>query len=304
MSRPYCQLTFNGLRFLGKRSKEEALKKHFNKWNWLSLPSFLHPELYQFVMEEMSRAQFFVKYDSDIACELMMKQNPALRALQFLFCDPELFAFIRRVTGCAEIGNYDGRVYRFEPGKKFYDSWHDDISKRGRMVAMGVNLSRHVYEGGLLQIRHKKTKKMYGCLAYNAPGQAAMFRLAPELEHRVKTPTKFDRTVFVGWFEKHTDGFMSPARGIPSRIQDPRKASAPVLKVRHSSETLVYNPSSTYAFRLNPTAAEIFERYEKGVPISRIASELSSRHWISKRRAKRDVESVVNKINRYPILRH
>jgi hypothetical protein len=125
-----------------------------------------------------------------------------------LLNDPRLFAAVREVTGCDSIGCFEGRVYRMAPGGEHYDSWHNDLAE-GRMVAMSVNLSREPYAGGVLQMRRRGPKEVFAEVTNVGAGDAILFRLDSELQHRV-TPVQgsTSKTAFAGWF-KSSPTFLS-----------------------------------------------------------------------------------------------
>ena len=77
------------------------------------------------------------------------------------------------------------------------------------MVAMTVNLSTDGYAGGFLEMRERSSKKIFAELANTGPGDAILFELAPELQHRV-TPVEgsYPKTALAGWF-KESPEFLS-----------------------------------------------------------------------------------------------
>ena len=199
-------MTRSGVKVQTTAAETDAMARTFARHKCLILKGFIGPELLPQVLADVSRAPFYRKTDGKIAVELCMRQNALLNQLQFLSDDPALCAFIARIAGTGPLAGYDGRVYRFDPGAKHYDSWHDDIHERWkRRVAMSVNLSPVPYDGGALEIRHKRTKKMIAAVHNTVPGDAAIFLVDPALEHRVLPVTGGgSRVAFAGWFFEHT----------------------------------------------------------------------------------------------------
>ena len=129
-----------------------------------------------------------------------MEKNAVTDLLIFLANDRALFQFVELITGCGRIGSYDGRVYRMLPGHEHYDSWHDDIVGQ-RLVTLSVNLSPEFFSGGLLEIRHERTRRVVNRVANTGPGDGLLFRIAPFLKHRVTRVTgHLPKTALAGWF--------------------------------------------------------------------------------------------------------
>ncbi len=120
--------------------------------------------------------------------------------LQLLFNDAALFDVVGRITGCAGLRCFDGRVYRLQSEAGHYDSWHSDAGKN-RCVAVSVNLSPQPYDGGRLEIRHASSTAADYVVSPAPFGSAVMFRISPALRHRVTPVTGTQpRTAFAGWF--------------------------------------------------------------------------------------------------------
>ncbi len=135
----------------------------------------------------------------------MTMDNAVFRLLHFLMHDPRLFEIIRRITGCGRIGCFVGRVYRFVPGARHYDSWHSDVIYH-RMIAVSTNLGRGIYTGGIFQMRKAHSLRIIHEAANTGPGDAIIFRISPGLRHRVTTVEgSVPKTAFAGWFCSRPD---------------------------------------------------------------------------------------------------
>jgi hypothetical protein len=92
-------------------------------------------------------------------------------------------------------------VYRLTPGVHD-DSWHDDLSGSHRMIALSLNLSAAAYSGGTLQIRDRSSGEIVHEAANTGVGDAVLFRISPQLEHRVsRVDGAVARTAYAGWFQ-------------------------------------------------------------------------------------------------------
>jgi len=80
----------------------------------------------------------------------------------------------------------------------------------GRLVAMSVNLSTKSYQGGVLQIRKKKSHQVIAEIQNVGLGDAVLFRVSEELEHRVTSVQGgLAKVTFAGWFDASNDDFWS-----------------------------------------------------------------------------------------------
>jgi len=218
----------------------DTLRAQFGRQHYLKIPELLGPELLVFVQLRIEQGEFYERVHECIESnkELCMTSNTALAALQFLMNDKKLFQLIQDVTQCDQIGCFQGRVYRVNPGRGHHDSWHDDIGEH-RLVGMSVNLSREVYSGGMLQIRDHASGEIV-CEVPNAGiGDAVIFRLSPRLQHRITDlEGPAPKTAFAGWFRAQPD-FLSLLR----------KRSEPGLEapvVKPSARMLVSENRSTH----------------------------------------------------------
>jgi hypothetical protein len=135
-----------------------------------------------------------------IGLEFCMEDQPTIALLTFVANVPAFLQLIERITGCGRIGEYSGRVYRLTSCDGHYDHWHDD-SADGRMITMSVNLTPQLFRGGALQMRDRGTEKILHEVRNTGLGDALLFRISPELEHRVQgVEGDIPKTAFAGWF--------------------------------------------------------------------------------------------------------
>jgi hypothetical protein len=117
-----------------------------------------------------------------------------------LMNDRRLFELVEEITGCGPIGSFTGRLYRMMPQRNDYASWHDDLAYH-RLVAISINVSTGAYLGGILQIRNRESGVIISEVQNIQPGDAIVFRLSPDLEHRVtEVSGGVSRTAYSGWF--------------------------------------------------------------------------------------------------------
>ena len=178
-----------------------SLRETFERQSYVRLPGFLSPEILSLVEPRISAADFFERIDEGPAAtrELCMAINSGLSTLLLLVNDDNLFQLIQDITGCPRIRCFEGRVYKFVGGAGHYHRWHNDVVEN-RLVAMSVNLGG-AYNGGVLQIRERDSKRMLVEVTNAGKGDAIIFRLSKQLEHRITEVTQCTKITFAGWFK-------------------------------------------------------------------------------------------------------
>ncbi|HKR64114.1 MAG TPA: 2OG-Fe(II) oxygenase [Thermoanaerobaculia bacterium] len=191
-----------GIRIHADSARVSALREEFATRHVLRLPRFLDAELLERARREIAGGTFIPREDEGIAVELNLPESRALDLLLFAMHSPALFAFIRSITSCESIGGFTGRIYRFDPHTPHHDSWHDDTAggTGDRLIGFSLNLGS-AYRGGVFQLRRKEAPEEIVEIANTGEGDAFLFRIARELEHRV-TPVigEHAKTAFAGWF--------------------------------------------------------------------------------------------------------
>ena len=207
------QLTRNGIR---GSSDLDALREEFASTDAVRLPKLLSVDIMARIFELMERGRWIENIHPGISRELLLEDTLALHLLQFVTSAPDFLTVIERIASCAQPTNFQGRIYRMLPGAEHQDSWHDDAGE-GRMVGMSINLSPHPYAGGVLQFRRRRTKELLRELPNVISADAILFRISPELEHRVSPVEGVEpKTAFAGWFKTVGIDFLASIRQYPS----------------------------------------------------------------------------------------
>jgi 2OG-Fe(II) oxygenase superfamily len=177
-----------------------ALKRCFERDHHVLIPGLMRGPPLDRVRRELDRGEFEERRHTTGHVELCMDRGRARTLLFFLCNDLALFELVRGITGCDRIGAFVGRVYRMLPGADHEGTWHDDLAE-GRMVAMSVNLGHAPYSGGVLEIRDHESKEILQRVANTGFGDAVIFRIARQLQHRVTAVDgAVPKTAFAGWF--------------------------------------------------------------------------------------------------------
>lgn len=197
-----------------------AARGTFEREHCVRLAGFLSGELFEDVAGPLRDAAFAPEAHG-VGHNLMLAEPlPAADLLLFAMNDPRLLESIGRLTGVDGITSFGGRVYRVEPSSGQALEWHDDRGDPARLVAMSVNLGTEPFAGGTLQIRDRRSGEIVHESANVGPGDAALFRVADFLEHRVApVEGSVPRTAYAGWFGSHP-------RFLPHGLSEARRGSA------------------------------------------------------------------------------
>src|SRR2546423_5822552 len=149
----------------GSAEDLKRLRAEFDRQHLIHLPGFLEPKLLQLIQDTLERTTFQQR-DQVTGTELRTVDSTPYYALELLMNSPKLLRIMQQLTGCAAIACFNGRIYRRLPSPEYDQRWHNDVAADGRLVAVSINLSRGVYDGGVLQIRRAGSQHVL-CEAHN-----------------------------------------------------------------------------------------------------------------------------------------
>lgn len=193
------QLTRKGLVLQGQL---DVLRDRFATNHYVVLEKLLEPELLETVQRKIGKAPWRSSaYDSFEATEFTLDDDAVgVHLLLFLLNTPEFLNAIRIVSGCTQISDFVGRVYRMTPGSRHHLSWHDDHIKP-RQLGFSMNLSTDVFRGGTFELRNRWTLVPLAQANNTGFGDAILFRISEDLEHRVtEVVDKVAKTACAGFF--------------------------------------------------------------------------------------------------------
>jgi hypothetical protein len=210
----------------GADAEIRLARSDFEQQNWIRLPAILDRELWNMIQQQLAASN--VEETASIYPKLSVSDS----ALLLLLNNARLFKIIEQITGCSHIGCFRGHIYRVVPGESHHDEnthyqegyetltgWHTDLNGT-RLVALSINLNTEPYSGGVLSIREAKTKRILCELPNPGFGDAVLFRINEQLEHRVSAVEgTVPKTAFVGWFESEPDYRTLLAEGIASSMR-------------------------------------------------------------------------------------
>jgi hypothetical protein len=186
----------------------KKLAQEFAETGCARLPAFLHPRVLNPLMKWLQSARFETKDEIQggriFGTTLFVpRSEPSLFLLHFILNRPALFEVVEQVAGCAKLGSFSGRIHRTSDESLHHIDWHNDAA-RTRSVGINIGVSAESYTGGLFQIRDPQGR-MRSEIGRAAPGDAFLFRISKDWQHRLTPVESGRRTVAVGWFLKEPD---------------------------------------------------------------------------------------------------
>ena len=183
----------------------DRIRQDFQRNYFVRLPNLISADLLKELYSQIMEASWEERIHDGIGVEVCLSDPGIAALINFLLNDQELFRVIEKITGCGAIGSFSGRVYRMVPDSGHYDSWHSDFGEH-RLLALSLNLSKQIYEGGVLQIKERNSNSISMDVPNTEFGSAILFRLASDLEHRVTNVEGIiPKTAFAGWFRSEPD---------------------------------------------------------------------------------------------------
>lgn len=200
------------------RTELSRLRDAFGRRHFVRLPALVRPDLLRYVREKLNRTKFQTISNLGGRDVREVPRDPSAGVcLWMLFNDGRFFDFVRAVTDLDRGLALLGGVYRMRPGPAHRVDWHGDLDGQRRLVAMTVNLSPRPVRGGAFQLRRTASRRLLGEVPYVRAGDALLFRLRADLEHRsTQVEGTSVKTIYACWFIRPRTPSLVPA--------DPRRA--------------------------------------------------------------------------------
>ena len=192
--------------------RAEALRDTFRQSHCVRLPQLIDRALAADIAGRIDTGVFTTKAHADAALELCLEPDDTVGLLHFLVNEPAVYALIEQVADLSPIRSFFGRVYRHVPGGGHFQDWHGDVEPN-RHIGLSINLGAAPYDGGVFQIRARDTGQPLASVHNTGLGDAIIFRLRDDLEHRVTAlEGGVAKTAFAGWFRSEPD-YLAVLRG-------------------------------------------------------------------------------------------
>ena len=204
------------------RAQIEKLSAEFRDVSWVRLPQLLGPCILDFIHSRLENCQWETMSHGDIGVEYVTSDLPATSLLHFAMNRSNFRAVIEEITGSKDLRWFKGRTYRMIAEAGHYDNWHDDVVNSNE-IGLSLNLSRNPFRGGMFMLRKRGSKQVLARVANTRPGDAVIFRIAPDLQHRISPLEGCEpKTAFAGWFRSDLPECF---RGLGSQVRADLPAS-------------------------------------------------------------------------------
>ncbi|GAA0307879.1 hypothetical protein GCM10009087_17370 [Sphingomonas oligophenolica] len=181
----------------------ETIAGEFSKHRAIACANAIEPGLLATLMRLCREGSFASDEVEGLGHREVEKPQRAGPTISLALKRANLIDWIEHVTGCGPLEAIEGRVVRARANNHDQLLWHDDLDDVRRRLAVTINLSKQNYEGGLFELREKRTGKLLASHHHLEPGTALIFDVAYDIEHRVLPVTSGGpRCVYTGWFFK------------------------------------------------------------------------------------------------------
>ena len=205
------QLGCNGIEW-SKDDEWKTLQEEMRTTHCILLKNFLAPSLISLVRPLLMTNRFFPFEHGPqgrVHAREMRLEAPDPLARLFTFCLNST-RFHRAVGDLAGFGEdiryFAARCYKMFPDSDDFQSWHDDCKGGIRLLGMSINLNTEPVQGGEFRIRNRSGSRKVHRTIKSHFGDAHLFRIDKNLEHRVFPPTgTVPKFCCGGWFVSRRD---------------------------------------------------------------------------------------------------
>lgn len=191
-----------------------AWRAAFDRQHCILLPRLLEPRLVEWLRTRASAGPWQTLIHADLdppAVDLLLRDDVAWGTIATLLNDPVLMSVVADLTGVSGIRANFSRIYRMDPRPEqapasahavHTDTWHGD-NDGNRLLTLSINLAAEPFAGGELEIRDAGTGHVLHRVANTGPGDGILFRIADDLQHRVREVTgHVSKVAIAGWFQR------------------------------------------------------------------------------------------------------
>ncbi len=182
----------------------------FARQRAMALTDVIDPAFFAKLLRILEDAQYITDTVMDRAHRERERPGKVGFALSLALKRANLLRWLEQTTGTPLLESAYGRVLQFGPDSVDRLNWHDDLPDDPlRRLAITINLTQAPYEGGLFELREKKSGAVLFQHRHTTLGSALIFAVSDELQHRVWPVTAGGpRRVFTGWFTEHESSFI------------------------------------------------------------------------------------------------
>ncbi len=189
-------------------SEIDQLRNQFRQNRFLLLPNCVEPSLWGRLFDLSTKLEYQPQHLP--TWERLVCSHPSITIpLMMIFNRPSVLRWVEQVTGKAPLLGFEARLHRLTNVRTDQTKartggqdipWHDD-GPGIRQLAFSLSFTDAQVEGGRFQLRRKGSTSLLADFATPLAGDAILFDVAEELEHRI-TPisSQAARTTYAGWF--------------------------------------------------------------------------------------------------------
>lgn len=188
----------------------DALRAAFADRHYVHLRGFIERGFLDQLLARIQATEFVEDETSKIGCVEHCADPRVDHAMQYMINQPPILRTVSAIVD-RPVSLWIGRTVRRVPGRNHYSNWHNDatppVAWNGRhyrrVVPLSLNLSTGRFQGGNLEMRTVPEHEVFADIENKGPGDALMFRIGEDLQHRVADVTGgTPRLVHVGWFHE------------------------------------------------------------------------------------------------------
>jgi hypothetical protein len=175
---------------------------------YVKIKNFFTPKLYEMVRPQLERATFKEQLhpttEGTYSVRDLVTVDWFVGHLKMLLDDEALKAGMARLAGVKSMSHFSGRLYQLTPQSDLYFGWHDDVTE-GRKLAISVNLSPELYQGGELQIKDLRSGEIHH-VPNTGICDAVLFKIDSDYMHCVsKVQGNKPKIAMTGWYHAADD---------------------------------------------------------------------------------------------------
>lgn len=203
------QITYDGI-IEPTPDQLAELTRTFSDQHFVHLRGLIERSFLDQLVDRIEQVEFREDLTDNIGCVERCADPRIDHGMQFMLNQEPILKTISSIVG-KEVHRWLGNTVRRTPGADHFSNWHNDTTppveiegdRYRRVVPLSLNLTRHRFEGGNLRMRTVPDEKEFADIENKEPGDALMFRIGPDLQHRVADVTgTVPRLVHVGWFHE------------------------------------------------------------------------------------------------------
>lgn len=203
------QITYDGITEPDADQLAE-LRQKFSERHFVHLRGLIERSFLDQLADRIEQVEFREDLTENIGCVERCADPRIDHGMQFMLNQEPILKTVAAIVG-KPVHRWLGNTVRRTPGANHFSNWHNDTTppveveghRFQRVVPLSLNLTREPFAGGNLCMRTVPDEKEFADIENKGPGDALLFRIGPDLQHRVAdVEGTVPRLVHVGWFHE------------------------------------------------------------------------------------------------------